>query len=320
MSIAMGHYWRHRSIGSEGVERLQQAVRALVTLPDAGPAMNRERASLEAWVLATAAMLSATTSRQTEEARGWADDAVRLARESRDDRALSFALLARALTSMFGSRASFEDVLALSGEMIGLAEAQGAWSMLAGMAAGIAMRAAVANPSGAAAWLKRASDAAHRSGNPWAIAFSALAWGRVLSYGGNVDESRPWFVEALEWSRRLGDQRQELVVRSELAHALRRGGSVSRMPWVSWQPAPSPCSMRCITRFRRWWCSGSPRRASCRRSGSSALSPGWGTSSSTRASAWGACERRVGPVGPINDGRLSLAGTASVSMKPSVDP
>jgi len=75
-------------------------------------------------------------------------------------------------------------------------------------------------------WLDRATEAARRSGNPSAIAFTAISQGRVSGYLGHLDEARTWFRKASEHAEETGDRGQQLVARSELAHALRRAGEI----------------------------------------------------------------------------------------------
>jgi hypothetical protein len=73
--------------------------------------------------------------------------------------------------------------------------------------------------------MERATEAANRSGNPSSIAFAALARGRIVGFGGGIEEARRWFTEA--WTRfgEIDDRRFQLVARSDLAHALRRSGA-----------------------------------------------------------------------------------------------
>lgn len=58
LSIAMTSYWRSRSYGLEGVERLAQAADLALTLPPAAPPAARERTILVARALAAAASAS----------------------------------------------------------------------------------------------------------------------------------------------------------------------------------------------------------------------------------------------------------------------
>src|ERR1044071_9858988 len=74
------------------------------------------------------------------------------------------------------------------------------------------------------ALLKRAVDAAARSGSPYAIGAVSLAHGRVLGRLGKTDSAIEAFKVAIQRFLELGDERFVLAARSDMAHALRRGG------------------------------------------------------------------------------------------------
>ena len=229
MAVAMGEFWRHRPAWAEGPDRLRQAVDALGALPEPGPQPGERaaRSSLAARVLATAGMSAAVTGRGSDIGVRWAEDAVRIGRESEDRHALCFALAIRGLALSFGDSTKEQDINAVFDEVIPLAEELGEWSRLAYAAAGRAMHVlGHGEPASALTWLERAMSAAHRSGDPSAIAFAALGRGRVLGYTGDLEAARPWFLEALATARDMGDRPLVLMARSEFAHALRRGGAL----------------------------------------------------------------------------------------------
>jgi tetratricopeptide (TPR) repeat protein len=72
--------------------------------------------------------------------------------------------------------------------------------------------------------LERGVAAATRSGNPYAIAAVAIAQGRAFSQRGDTDAAVAAFGVAIQGFGELGDERFALAARSDLAHALRRGG------------------------------------------------------------------------------------------------
>jgi hypothetical protein len=71
-----------------------------------------------------------------------------------------------------------------------------------------------------------AREAAQRSGNPATIGFITVFAGRAEAYGDRLDDARQSFDEAIAAYEALGDGRQALVARSDLAHTLRRGGAL----------------------------------------------------------------------------------------------
>jgi hypothetical protein len=115
--------------------------------------------------------------------------------------------------------------LALAEEVIALGERLGHWSTVAFAGSGIAMYYAQSDAAESMRWLERATEGARRSGNPSAIAFTALARGRIYGFSGQIDDARRSFMES--WTRfgEIDDRRFQLVARSDLAHALRRAGS-----------------------------------------------------------------------------------------------
>jgi hypothetical protein len=169
------------------------------------------------------------------------EQAVALAEASGDRDALAIALTSKGLLQTFGGMRMTGDLTTLARQVVALTEEVGRWSQAAYTAAGIAMYESQRSPAVADAWLERSSADARRSGNPSAIAFAALANGRVIGFRGDLEAARPWFDEAREAFHRIGDVRLELSARSDLAHALRLGGALGeaeaeyREVIVAWQ-------------------------------------------------------------------------------------
>jgi predicted ATPase/class 3 adenylate cyclase len=222
MSRAMLEYWRSRSVGAEALDRVNQAVTLAGSLPDPPPDARPEREILVARTLAAAALASATWGDPVA-ARGWADRAVALARSSGDAVVLLDALNAESLAKLFSG--DDRDPVRGAGEVIALGEQLGDWSSVAFAASGLAMHHAPSDTAASMGWLERATEAARRSGNPSAIAFTALARGRIHGFGGQIDEARRAFLEALTRFGEIDDRRFQLVARSDFAHALRRSGN-----------------------------------------------------------------------------------------------
>jgi predicted ATPase/class 3 adenylate cyclase len=223
LTVAMMGYWRSRSYGFEAVERFGQAAKLALRLHPVSPSSARDEMILVSRVLAAAGYASALWA----DARGghaWAEQAVALARRAEDGEALTEALGALGMTSVFsGRREGLRDVL---GELIELAESRGDWWTLTMIQTSAAYSAVGDGDIAAAdAWLRKATEAADRSGNPFAIAFVAGVRGEVSGISGQMVEARESLGRAIAAWEEMGDRRFALVARSDLAHALRRGGA-----------------------------------------------------------------------------------------------
>ncbi len=224
---ALVQYWRARAIGSEGVERMQQAVelgRRWRAMPSATP--ERERAALVARVMANAAQLQATHAGQggTPEL---AAEAAAIVAESGDPVAVAEVAVAMSFAGVAvdGSIATSGPVGERARVAVTLAEEMGDWYRASLIQAGFAMYEDAREPGSGQAWLERAAESAARSGNPFAIANVAQARGRAASTAGDLIEARRWFEDAVARFRSIGDRLFVLVIESELAHALRRAGA-----------------------------------------------------------------------------------------------
>ncbi len=221
MAASLSHYWRARSMGTEGLDRLAEAIEALDHLPDPAPEARNARIALSTSVLATGAREGAMTNRRVGDARTWGDEAARLAADNGDRRILTTGLAGQLFVAMFVGRAT-DDVPGLAAELAAVAEEVGDWMNLTFATTSLAEALMGSDPAAAETWVVRGTEAATRSGNPFALGLSALARGRYLGYCGSIDDARPWFAEADVRFQQLSDRRMMLVARSELAHALRR--------------------------------------------------------------------------------------------------
>ena len=177
--------------------------------------------ALAAWLLGQAAWHWGSSGRASVGIL-WAREAVTLARASGDAQALLRALAGEAIAGMFSG--ADQGVLAVMAEAAALAEATGTWWVLA-MAAGFA---------GATVWtfdheagetlVARGFAAGQRSGNPFALGAAAMAQGRMLGQAHRTDEAVASYRIAIERFSEIGDDRFVLASRSDLSHALRRGG------------------------------------------------------------------------------------------------
>jgi hypothetical protein len=220
----MRSYWRLRSVGSEGLERLGQAVDlARSRLLDAGSPGALERSVVLARTLAAAAQAHALWA-DAVVARGWADEALAIARRTGDERALSLALSAAFLVAVFSSQ--LDEVDRAADALRDVAARQGDWWSLVYVHWVSAEIARHDDPALARARVEAATEAAWRSGNPATIAFAALARAEITGYIADLAEARPWFDQAIAQYRAIGDHRFEVIALSDLAHALRRGGAI----------------------------------------------------------------------------------------------
>lgn len=222
LGIALNLYWRARSFSSEATELLRRAAAVALSLPIDDGEAGRERMRLVARVLA-AAGLSNAVGGDAAAGQAWADHAVALARRVDDPQALSEALAALTMVRAFSGQ--MDRIFELADESARLATARQDWFNVAMIESGTSFgHAAMGDPAAAEARLHHANEAAERSGNPFAIAFTSLSRGRLSGMAHDLDAARPAFARAIEGYQQLGDRRLELAARSDLAHALRGAG------------------------------------------------------------------------------------------------
>ncbi|MDP9244394.1 MAG: AAA family ATPase [Chloroflexota bacterium] len=226
LSVAMYGYWRSRSYGAEAVERLARAADLAMTLPPAEGEGARAQTVLVARVLAAAGYASALWA-DASVGRPWAEHAVVLARQADDGEALTEALGALGMTRVFsGQRAGIHKLL---DELVDLAESRGDWWTLAMIQTSYAYAEVMDDRhdlAAADARLREATKAADRSRNPFVIAYVAGSLGDWSGMNGRTAEARAWLGRAMAAWEEMGDRRFVLVARSDLAHALRRGGEI----------------------------------------------------------------------------------------------
>ncbi len=240
LCLALALYWRLRSL-TEGLEYLRRAADAARSLPDAGPTGDAEERTLVARVLAAAAGASWMAG-SAAIGRPWAEESLRRARELDDPHTLAEALISMAMTTVFVGEA--DGVVEWTDEALRLADTIGAWSSIAFVQAGLAQwNVESGDQEAAEARLAAATTAAGRSGNPEAIAFTALSRGRMDGFARRLPEARRAFASAIEGYEQLADEGMVLVARSDLAHALRLNGmaeeaaGIYRRTLHAWQHA-----------------------------------------------------------------------------------
>ncbi len=206
------------------MDRLKRAADLAEDQLDNDPTAGRDGPMLHARVLAAAAFAHAMRGRATP-ARHWAERALAIARAADDDAILLEALNARTMVAAYSGE--FAELAQFGTETIQLSERLGDWWVFTMMEAGAALGDfAMGDVAGARARVDRAVRAGDRTGNPFAIAFAALSQGRLSGYEGRLEEARRSFAKAIAAYDRVRDVRFVLAARSDLAHALRKGGAL----------------------------------------------------------------------------------------------
>ena len=241
MYAGLGAYWRSRSMGSEGVERMREAIEVLRrwrSMPSSMP--EAERTLLGARVMVAAFNMSGYAGWNAVGSIG--DETLALARASGDGTAIIDALVLFMQTEIMtrGGRQT-EGLRAAGLEALQLATDLDDPFRLSTVLTGLAMIDAQAHPDVANDLLERAAAAAQRSGNPSAIAGTLQMHGRVAARSGRDDLAQHWFREAAERYAAIEDGRFTLSSQSELGHSLRRTGAIDeadaeyRQTIVGWQ-------------------------------------------------------------------------------------
>ncbi|MEO8273016.1 MAG: AAA family ATPase [Chloroflexota bacterium] len=225
MAAALLAYWSLRVASADNDARIVSAVAIARARTVGQPAADPDAQALAAALLGEAARLWGMSGRS---ALGfeWATDAVALARASGDRAALCAALGALVIASVFSGART--DLRPMCEEAIALAEEMELWWQLAQAAGFTGAMLWDLDPATGERLLLRGEEAARRSGSPHAIGSAAVAHGRVLGKAGRTDESVATFEIAIDRFSEIGDERFLLSARSDLAHALRRGGRLDQ--------------------------------------------------------------------------------------------
>ena len=227
MSVALVSYWRSRSLGSEGVDRMRQAVElarrwraAPSEVPDATRAVLEARAMVGAFSMVGSA--------------GWgmagaiAQETLDVSRESGDPAAIADALVvAIQIEVMTRGGRNTDELRAAGREALALATEADDPARQSTIQTALAMIEAREDPAAAEGWLEQAMAAARRTGNPAMIAGSLQMRGRVASRAGRHAEAVEWFARARADYDAIGDARFAASAASERAHSLRRAGEIA---------------------------------------------------------------------------------------------
>jgi predicted ATPase/class 3 adenylate cyclase len=221
MCTAMLAYWSARVASADSEARVTAAIEIARARTLGCSNVDPAEQALAARLLGEAARIWAMAGRP-DLGLSWAEDAVPLARASGDVAAILAAVSGLAISSAFSGRG--EEVRGIFEEAAEIAAASGTWWVLAMSAGFSGATIAAVDPEAGAAMVGRAQEAARRSRNPFALGAVAVAQGRVLGLARRPDEAAASFGEAIQRFSEIGDTRFALAARSDMAHALRRGG------------------------------------------------------------------------------------------------
>lgn len=223
MSIALLDYWIARVPSPENSARIVAAIEAGRQILVGPPESTREQKVLTVRLLGMAAR-KWSLSGGADIGLGWAEQAIVLAQELGDPRALIDAMLGHTTARIFtGARG---DIRGWLEEVIRQGTAIGDWFSVAFATSGVAVSLGSVDTVQVEELLALGSDAAHRSGNPHVIALTAMGQGNILARSGRFDEARNRLQEAIDRFAELGDERLADACRSEVAHVLRRAGEL----------------------------------------------------------------------------------------------
>jgi predicted ATPase/class 3 adenylate cyclase len=225
MAATLLGYWASRVMTQDNDARIETAI-AIARRTTLGSAVaSAADQAVAAKLMGEAARLWAMSGRG-HVALEWARDAVVLAEASGSPMARIFALGGMAVATVFSGQAgeggsSVRPYFEQAGE---LGAETGQWWLVAmALSFSGASLGAFAQDGGLDS-IRRGAEAAQRSGSPYAIGSVAMAQGRALGRLGQTDGAVASFGIAIERFMELGDERFVLACRSDLAHALRRGG------------------------------------------------------------------------------------------------
>ena len=221
MASAMLAYWTSRVAGEDSEARLMTAIEVARQRTVGRSDVTPDEQALAARLLGEAARIWAMNGRP-DLGLGWADDAMRLAEASGSPAAKLAAMGGLGVSYAFSGRG--DQLREVFGGASDLAEATGAFWILA-MSSGFSGATIILQePEAAEQLMRRGEEGARRSGNPYALGAIAMARGRAFGAQARPDEAAASLQRAIERFTEIGDLRLALAARSDMAHALRRGG------------------------------------------------------------------------------------------------
>ncbi len=223
MGLALLDYWVARVPSPDNQARVISAVAAARAILAGLPEPTRDQRILAVRLLGKAAT-KWSLSGGADVGIKWAEQAVPIAQELGDPRAMIDAMLGHTTSRIFtGARG---DIRGWLDEVVRQASGIGDWFSIAFAASGVAVSLGSFDPVDVEALLSTGAEAAHRSGNPHVIALTAMGQGNILARSGRFDEARVRLQEGIDRFAELGDERLADACRSEMAHVVRRSGDI----------------------------------------------------------------------------------------------
>ena len=225
MAAALLGYWASRVMTQDNDARIDTAIEIARRTALGGDVVSTADQAVAARLMGEAARLWAMSGRAAI-AREWATDAMTLATASGDATAELYAYSGLAVAMVFSGDAGEGGaaVRPYFERAHEYGEQTGQWWLVAMAHSFAGASLGAFEPDGGVGQIQRGVEAAERSGSPYAIAASAMAQGRAFGRLGRTDEAVVAFGVAIERFMEMGDERFVLSSRSDLAHALRRGG------------------------------------------------------------------------------------------------
>ena len=223
MGLSMLDYWVARVPSPDNQARVAAAVAAARSILAGPPEPTRDQRILAVRLLGKAAM-KWSLSGGADVGLRWAQQAVPIAVELGDPRALIDALLGHTTSRIFSG--THGDIRGWLDEVVRQASGIGDWFSIAFAASGVAVSLGSFDPAGVEELLATGAEAAHRSGNPHVIALTAMGQGNLLARSGRFDEARARLQEGIDRFSEIGDERLRDACRSEMAHVVRRAGDI----------------------------------------------------------------------------------------------
>jgi predicted ATPase/class 3 adenylate cyclase len=225
MAASLLGYWASRVMSQDNDARIVAAIEIARRTVLGSDVVSAADQALIARLLGEAARLWAMSGRE-HIALAWANEALALAEASGDPTARIFAGGGMAVATVFSGQAgeggaTVRPYFEQAGE---LGEETGQWWLVAMALSFAGASLGAFTPDGGLDSIRRGAEAAQRSGSPYAIGSVAMAQGRALGRMGQTDGAVASFGVAIERFMELGDERFVLASKSDLAHALRRGG------------------------------------------------------------------------------------------------
>jgi predicted ATPase/class 3 adenylate cyclase len=221
MATALMAYWSARVASSDNEARVIAAIEIARSRTLGVPDASAAEQDVAARLLGESARIWAMAGRP-DLGLPWAEDAVKLAWASGSVQAQMAVAGGLGISYAFTGRGA--EVQEIFKRAADLADTTGTWWVIS-MATAFGGAVVFQNePEVGEALVRQGEEAANRSGNPYLIGATAMARGRILGFAHRPDEAAAAFQRSIDRFNEIGDTRFALAARSDMGHALRRGG------------------------------------------------------------------------------------------------